>query len=448
MRILMKVLGVLLLIPLVVTCMALVQTLAFLHAASATVGNAVVFQEEFDRTLSPEDLEGLAEGLVVSLSGGDSEGLALEPTWLARILRKSVLGTHAYLTGASDQLPTLDVSPLLKSLEDMVVAGILEENDDISDAELAEFANELKKLPGGGLKEGVPSQEALNSAKAEPAISGLGLSNTALTAIVQELLAPGAASTMESATVRVIRIAIEDKLRLEQAQDGLSLDKLATSLFGTEDNIVRVGRTQGLDIANTVVRAALLLLVLLTALVVLLSFSVRSSPLWVGIPLVLAGFGTFLTSAVSTLYRAAIPDWLGSLGRGGGSGGTTPVLLQDFVLALFDRMTRRLMLDGLLLLVPGILLIVLAIVLGSAQRRRRREIARGTRKDPHWQFLLVRIPLALLVGYLVYLNVATSVVQVGQDVAAIRAAESDPKVNNILEVIDGTLGTSFMQFMP
>ena len=451
MRTLMKVLGVFLLIPLVVTCMALVQTLAILHAASATVGNAAVFQEEFDRNVSLEDLGGLADELVASLSGGDSTGLALDTAWLARMLRKTVLGTQAYLTGSSDLLPTLDVSPLLKSLEDIVVAGILEKNDDISDAELAKFTDALKKLPGGGLKDGSPSQEALSFAKSETSISGLGLSNAALTAIVRELLAPGDSGTMESATVRVVRIAIEDKLKLNQAQSGLSLDKLATSLFGTEDNIVRVGRDQGLDIANTVALAAVLLLTLLIALIVLLSFSVRSTPLWLGIPLVLTGFGTFLTSAASTLYRATIPDWLGSLGQGGGSGGSggsTPAFLQDFVLALFDRMTSRLMLDGLLLLVPGILLIVLAIVLGSAQRRRRRVTAREGRKDRYWQLLLVRIPLVLLVGYLVYLNVATCAVHVGQDVAAIRAAESEPKGNKILEVIDKTLGTSFTQFMP
>jgi hypothetical protein len=442
----MKVLGVLLLVPLVVLYMLLVQSLAFLHAASTTVGNAAVFQTEFDRNVSLKDLEGLADELVASQGGGDSTGLEIDSVWLSRILRKIVLGTQTYFIGASDQLPTLDVSPLLTSLEDTVIAGILENNDDISDAELAKFTYALKKLPGGGLEEGAPSEAALTFAKSESAISSLGLSNTALIAIVQELLAPRDSATMESATVRVVRIAIQDKLNLEQAEAGLSLDKFVTSLFGTEDNIVQVGRNRGLDIANAVVPAAGLLLVLLIALIVLFSFSVRSTPLWLGIPLFLAGFGIFLTSAVSTLYRAAIPDWLGSLGQGG-TGGMEPAFLLDFVLALFDRLTRRLMLDGLLLLVPGILLIVLAIVLGSAQCRQRRETARNDRKDRYWQLLLLRVPLVLLVGYLVYLNVVTCAVQVGQDVAAIREAVSEPKGNNILDVMDNTLGTSFKQFM-
>jgi len=457
-RTLLKVLGILLLVPLCVLFMTVAQLLALEHAVASSFGSHAAFQAEFDESFRPSDLAKLAAGLADLLrSDGKDAGdgkddtdvkIDIDPTWFATNARTMVLGMHAYFTGASEHLPSIEVGPLLDSLETAAVESILLGAGADLDKALSTVSKALKKLPGGGLKDGEPTAKALALVAGSPQMKELGLSDASTLAIAKVLLAPVDPEAAESLARQVVRIVVEDRLKLSDAADTLSFDRLLVDLYGTTDNVVMVGRDKALDLARVATVGLVVLLGLLVLLIGLLSFSPRTTPLWLGIPLILTGGGTVLTALLDGLAKTgisrAIQDAMPS--------GSMPV--QTFVVGLFDRMNRTLLIDGALMVLAGVLRRRAAAAAAQATPATygpgvdAPEDPRRKAENRYWLLLLGRAVAVAMLVLAMNLTVRSLVAQVRADVDAIEAAVSVPKTENLFEVLDETLGSHFAELMP
>jgi hypothetical protein len=440
----MKTLGVLFLIPVALTFAILLLTLALWLTFASTIGNARFFRSEFEQNISQKELENAASILVTSAISSTPEyrsspiarnlpRLPLDPAWFAVTFKDLLLGSQAYLTGAADALPSISLQPFYKSLENALVMGIVEQ-DDQAQAAFDTFGAALKKLPGGGLADGEPTEEAIKLLLSGNPLKNLPINRpTAILMLKAMLLPPGSGS--EPTLASVIRVAVRSQLNLANAKDSLDLNIFLTNLFGHEQNIVRVARDSGLGLARSVSLTVSLLLGLVVLLIMIVSFSGKT-PLWLGIPFVASGLVLLGGPIAFQVYQPELANWVSVQTTIGD--GPRIVFMQRLIMSVMQRMSGLALAFSLIMILLGTALIMLAVFWPKiAPANMLKDGPKPSR------YRLVRLPAALSILILIGLLIGAFAGKAESTVKSIASADSKPVNQSVVVVFDKTANTGF-----